>query len=151
MKDIEQARLSQEHHVEQLVHGGGPLGKVNTWLAIKVTNIVGTMWCAYAFAALALIAFPDAIRSGNLNVVVAWTAQTFLQLVLLSVILVGQRVQSVAVDNQAAATRVNTEVLLTLSSELHTITSRDQMQKLDAILECLASISVPSQAPPALS
>src|SRR6185312_10870668 len=27
----------------------------NNWLAVKITNVVGTMWCAYAFAILALV------------------------------------------------------------------------------------------------
>ena len=48
------------------------------------------MWCAYIFAAIALISLPAAIRSGDRIVIVAWVAQTFLQLVLLSIIMVGQ-------------------------------------------------------------
>ena len=52
------------------------------------------MWCAYIFAAIALISLPSAIKSGDIIVIVAWVAQTFLQLVLLSIIMVGQNVQS---------------------------------------------------------
>ena len=37
----------------------------NSWLAVKITNVVGTMWCAYAFALLALISFPQAIHAGT--------------------------------------------------------------------------------------
>jgi hypothetical protein len=48
------------------------------------------MWAAYIFAAIALISLPAAIRSGDSLVIVAWVAQTFLQLVLLSIIMVGQ-------------------------------------------------------------
>ena len=48
------------------------------------------MWCAYIFAAVALISLPAAIKSGDPIVIVAWVAQTFLQLVLLSIIMVGQ-------------------------------------------------------------
>jgi len=36
-----------------------------TWLALKVTSGVGAMWCAYAFAALALVRLPDAIKAGR--------------------------------------------------------------------------------------
>ena len=61
----------------------------NSKLAVHITNVVGTMWCAYAFACLALISFPAALRAGT-AVLVAWFAQTFLQLVLLSIIMVGQ-------------------------------------------------------------
>lgn len=66
----------------------------NTWLATKITGIVATMWCAYAFALLALVSLPAALSSHNVVIIVAWVAQTFLQLVLLSIILVGQKIQS---------------------------------------------------------
>lgn len=62
----------------------------NKKLAEKVTTFVSTMWCAYLFAAIALISLPAAIRTGNPIVIVGWVAQTFLQLVLLSIIMVGQ-------------------------------------------------------------
>ena len=48
------------------------------------------MWCAYIFAAIALISLPAAIKTGDPIVIIAWVAQTFLQLVLLSIIMVGQ-------------------------------------------------------------
>ena len=70
----------------------------NLWLAQKVTNGVATMWCAYLFAAIALISLPKAIQSGDSIVIVSWVAQTFLQLVLLSIIMVGQKVQSHSVE-----------------------------------------------------
>lgn len=63
----------------------------NQRVAEKVTALVSTMWAAYAFAALALISLPAAIRSGEILVIIAWIAQTFLQLVLLSIIMVGQK------------------------------------------------------------
>ncbi|HEY6427417.1 MAG TPA: hypothetical protein VIX84_09300, partial [Acidimicrobiales bacterium] len=43
---------------------------------------------------------------------VAWIAQTFLQLVLLSVIMVGQNVQQLASDARAAKTFEDAEVIL---------------------------------------
>jgi hypothetical protein len=55
------------------------------------------MWCAYVFAIIALIGLRPALRPGGEGLI-AWIAQTFLQLVLLSVIMVGQNVQSVASD-----------------------------------------------------
>jgi len=58
------------------------------------------MWCAYIFAAIALISLPKAIQSGDSIVIVSWVAQTFLQLVLLSIIMVGQKVQSVSVEQK---------------------------------------------------
>jgi hypothetical protein len=67
------------------------INSFNQKLAEKITNFVSTMWCAYIFAAIALISLPAALTSGNVLVIVAWVAQTFLQLVLLSIIMVGQR------------------------------------------------------------
>ena len=64
--------------------------RFNQKLALKITNAVSTMWAAYIFAGIALISLPAAIRSGDSLVIVAWVAQTFLQLVLLSIIMVGQ-------------------------------------------------------------
>ena len=61
-------------------------------LGVIITSAVGTMWCALAFACLALISLPDAIRTGR-PAIISWIVQTFLQLVLLSVIMVGQQVQ----------------------------------------------------------
>jgi hypothetical protein len=73
---------------------------LNDKIAVKITQAVGTMWCAYLFAALALISFPDAVRGGSAQLV-SWTAQTFLQLVLLSIIMVGQRVSGEKIERRA--------------------------------------------------
>ncbi len=61
--------------------------------AIFITKIVGTMWCAIAFTILALISFPQAIAGGTATTI-SWIAQTFLQLVLLSIIMVSQNLQN---------------------------------------------------------
>lgn len=78
----------------------GALAGFNRKLAEKITQGVSTMWCAYLFAAIALISLPNAIKSGDTIVIVSWIAQTFLQLVLLSIIMVGQNVQSQAVEQK---------------------------------------------------
>jgi hypothetical protein len=70
------------------------LNSFNQKIATKITSFVSTMWCAYIFAAIALISLPAAIKSGDRIVIVAWVAQTFLQLVLLSIIMVGQDTSS---------------------------------------------------------
>ena len=86
--------------------------RFNSWLAVKVTDGVGTMWCAYAFAALALISLPSAIASGSAVTLVSWVSQTFLQLVLLSVIMVGQNVLAAASDKRADATYKDSDAVL---------------------------------------
>lgn len=60
----------------------------------KITAGVGTMWAALAFMCLAFVSFPAVITSGDPLIIVAWVAQTFLQLVLLPVIMVGQNLQA---------------------------------------------------------
>jgi len=92
------------------VHGASSIGRFNSWLAIRITRGVGTMWCAYAFALIALIGLPQAIQDTFAGEAVhplsliAWIAQTFLQLVLLSIIIVGQNIQASASDSRAQAT-----------------------------------------------
>ena len=70
------------------------------------------MACAYVFAAIALISLPAAIGTGQVIVIVAWVAQTFLQLVLLSIIMVGQSVQSEVADARAVKQFADTETIL---------------------------------------
>jgi hypothetical protein len=84
----------------------------NAKVALVITRSVGTMACAYVFAGVALISLPAAISSGQVIIIVAWVAQTFLQLVLLSIIMVGQSVQSAASDARAAKEFADTETIL---------------------------------------
>lgn len=78
--------------------------KFNNNLAAKITKTVGSMGCAYIFAIIAFISLPAAISSGNVITIVEWIAQTFLQLVLLSIIMVGQSVQSASSDARTEKT-----------------------------------------------
>ena len=94
--------------------------RFNNRLAVGITSIVGTMWCAYAFAGLALISFPEALKSGT-AALIAWIAQTFLQLVLLSIIMVGQNVAAEKSDRQLEQTYRDAEALLKISDEIQTL------------------------------
>jgi hypothetical protein len=78
----------------------GPNGKI----ALVLTTVVGTMWCAYAFAALAFVALPSAIKDGSVLALIQWISQTFVQLVMLSVIMVGQNILGRASDKRAEMT-----------------------------------------------
>ena len=100
-------------HLTKHEHSG-----FNGRLAVLITNAVSTMWCAYIFAAIALISLPAAIAQGTASII-SWIAQTFLQLVLLSVIMVGQKVAAKASDKQALQTYKDAEVLLKIQDELH--------------------------------
>jgi hypothetical protein len=98
------ARLADRPvRVADLLPRGTAVNRFNTKVALIITQAVGSMWCAYAFALLDLISLPAAIRNGASGVV-TWMAQTFLQLVLLSVIMVGQNVQAAAADKRSEAT-----------------------------------------------
>lgn len=76
---------------------------LNGRIALVLTSAVGTMWCAYLFAGLALIALPQALSGGLLSFI-QWLSQTFIQLVMLSVIMVGQNILSRAADKRAEMT-----------------------------------------------
>jgi hypothetical protein len=108
----------------------GDVEGFNAKLALVITRSVGTMACAYVFAAIALISLPAAVSSGQVIIIVAWIAQTFLQLVLLSIIMVGQTVQSVASDARAAKEFADTETIL---DRLDTNTAGGIKEVLDAI------------------
>lgn len=69
------------------------MNNFNNKLALIITKAVSTVWCAYIFAILALIALPSAIKGGTLALV-QWLSQTFIQLVMLSLIMVGQNLMS---------------------------------------------------------
>lgn len=93
-------------HIAERKKGSKTDAKVglNGRIATLVTGAVGTMWCAYAFAILALVALPSALKTGDPLALVQWISQTFLQLVLLSVIIVGQNITSQASDKRAEMT-----------------------------------------------
>jgi hypothetical protein len=89
----------------------GEVDGFNAKFAVLITRLVGTMWCAYLFGVIALLGLGPALKPGGEGII-AWIAQTFLQLVLLSVIMVGQNVQSLASDARAANTFKDAEAIL---------------------------------------
>ena len=122
--------MVSSHDVHVGVHGPGPVGRFNNMLALGVTRAVGTMWAAYVFVVIALVSFPQAFaafRQGDALVGVTWLSQSFLQLVLLPILLVGQRVISDAQDARAEADH---ETL----TALHTINVQ-QLQILETLAE----------------
>jgi hypothetical protein len=117
--------------------------KFNSWLAIKITGAVGTMWCAYAFALLAVISLPDAIKAGR-PAVISWIAQTFLQLVLLSIIIVGQNILSAAADQRSEATYKDADAVLHEAIQIQKhLEAQDQ-----AIEKILATVATSGTTPP---
>lgn len=121
-----------------VVHGPSLVGRFNAAAGLKVTVIVGTMWAAYLFTLLALISLPAALGTGDKIIIVAWIAQTLLQLVLLPVILVGQNVQAVAADARANATFQDAEMVLHECQQLEA-----HLQAQDAALTALIADARP--------
>ena len=119
---VPQLILNQDVHKN--IHGDNLIGRINTQLALSITKVVGSMWCAYAFAVLALISLPSAIKSHDPIIIVAWIAQTFLQLVLLPIIIVGQNVQAAASDARAESDHETLLAIHTLTAEVHDIALR---------------------------
>ena len=119
------------------VHGPGIIGRLNAKIGLKVTLVVGTMWCAYLFTIIALISAPSAFTSGNSLIVIAWIAQTFLQLVLLPIIIVGQNVQAAAADARSLATYNDAAAILEEAKQI-----QEHLAAQDAAIEnILASIA----------
>ncbi len=109
---LETARATPRLHVPRhvsgasiraQVHGTSAIGRFNAAFAVRITKIVGTMYCAYVFSLIALVALPAAIEQGSPTVLVNWLSSNFLQLVLLPIIMVGQNVISTAQDARAEA------------------------------------------------
>ena len=96
----------------------------NRGVALWVTEKVGTMSCAYAFAVIALISLPEALSSEDPLEIVSWIAQTFLQLVLLSIIIVGQNIQSEIAEQQAQTDRETLIAIKKLAEEIHLVTTK---------------------------
>ncbi len=127
------APTKTRHHLASVISLRG-IGKevkevegFNAKVAVILTRGVGTMACAYVFCLISLTSLPAILVSAGvlsksevpsfltkpgLILIVAWIAQTFIQLVLLSVIMVGQSVQSAASDVRAATTLHDAEVIL---------------------------------------
>ncbi len=91
--------------------------RMNARFGLRITVVVGTMWCAYAFSVLALFALPSAINQGTYFVVV-WLSSSFLQLVLLPIIIVGQNIQAAAADKRSEDTYKDAEAVLKESEEI---------------------------------
>jgi hypothetical protein len=127
--------VTRREVMEQL-HGTGAVARFNNHLAVTITKAVGTMWAAYLFVLISLVSFPQALNAflnGDTVTGITWLSQSFLQLVLLPIIIVGQNVISAAQDARAAADH---ETL----TALHTINVRqlrllEQERKILELLE----------------
>jgi ABC-type nickel/cobalt efflux system permease component RcnA len=144
MQPSERSKVNYQHashpHIEARKKSGPHKVKeehvgINGRIALILTTAVGTMWCAYAFAVLALLVLPDAIKGGLLPTV-QWVSQTFIQLVMLSVIMVGQNILGKASDKRAEMTYKDAEATFHEAKEIQ----KHLMQQDEAITEILARL-----------
>lgn len=105
-----------------------PYQRFNKKVALALTRYVGTMTCFWLFCVLALCSlpavlsgfhafhstFPAVIVKASVIALVAWVAQTFIQLVLLPALMVGQNLQNAAGDARADKTFEDVEKLMKL-------------------------------------
>ena len=103
---------------DQAQVGEGFFAKLNAKVGLKITLVVGTMWAAYAFALIALLSLPSPISSGSLFEIVVWISSSFLQLVLLPIIIVGQNIQARAADKRSEATYKDADAVLHEAREI---------------------------------
>jgi hypothetical protein len=138
------------HTVERLEHRDKPVKtadvyrekastKFNSWLAVKITDGVGTMWCAYVFAVIAFIGLPAALKPGGEGII-AWIAQTFLQLVLLSIIIVGQNIAAASSDKRAENTFKDAEAILSEAIEIQKHLQVQDEKLIDALNLALSKL-----------
>ena len=105
-------KLITSRSVAQQVHGAGTVGRFNTWLAVTVTRSVGTMWAAYLFTLIAVGGGVAVVtQNAFLTALSVLVSQTFLQLVLLPIIIVGQNVISASQDARAEADHITLTTL----------------------------------------
>jgi len=100
VKTVDQRRLNHPN----------PMVRFNARFGLLITVLVGTMWCAYLFGAIALISLPDNIH--HTQTLILWISSSFLQLVLLPIIIVGQNIQAKASDKRAEDTYNDADAIL---------------------------------------
>lgn len=128
MKEHEQVR----HPNEARKKPTSAAGRFNTWLAVKITKGIGSMWCAYVFVALDLVELGPVIKANSVITWVTYIAQTVLQLVLLPIIMVGQNVIQDQNDAKADVDHQTLTYLATLQDR--------QMVELEGISKVLETV-----------
>ncbi len=120
------------HAAAAEVHGDNVVGRLNAKVGLRITVIVGTMWAAYVFAAIAFISLPDNVHSTQL--LILWISSSFLQLVLLPVIIVGQNIQAKAADARAEATYKDAAAVLEEAQQIqaHLLAQDEAIQRIIA-------------------
>jgi hypothetical protein len=126
---VEHPRIAQRRNEKPIKVKDESVG-VNGHVALIITAVVGTMWCAYAFTLISLVSLPSALNTGSLITIIGWIAQTFIQLVLLPIIIVGQNIQGKASDKRSEQTYNDAEAILSECLQLQA-----HLQAQDTVLD----------------
>lgn len=123
---------------QRRINHPNPIIRFNARFGLAITIVVGTMWSAYVFAGIALISLPDNIHTTQ-NLIL-WISSSFLQLVLLPVIIVGQNIQAKAADKRAEDTYNDADAVLHEVTHIqkHLIAQDEQIVAILAHVEALA-------------
>jgi hypothetical protein len=97
------------------------------------------MWCACIFAIVAFIGLPPALKLGGEGII-AWNAQTFLQLIFLSIIIVGQNIAAVSSDKRSDDTFKDTEAILSEAIEIQKHLQSQDETLIAALSDALAKL-----------
>jgi hypothetical protein len=114
---IEGRKVHRATNADEVI-AGAKAATVNQKLGLGITKSVGTMWAAYVFFAITLVSLPAVIIKGDPVLIVSWIAQTFLQLVLLPIIIVGQNIQAAAAEKRAIMTYEDAAAVLEESIQI---------------------------------
>ena len=127
------------HEAAADVHGLGLAGRINAAIGLRITVVVGTMWCAYVFAGIALVSLPSNIHSTSLFIL--WLSSSFLQLILLPIIIVGQNIQARASDKRAEATYNDAAAVLEEAKQIqaHLLAQDQELERIVRLLGSAAS------------
>jgi hypothetical protein len=116
------------HHRPRPVKTNDERSGLNGRIGLFITLVVGTMWCAYIFALIAVVSLPDILDQAGLGVgftlgsgtvlLIGWISSAFIQLVLLPVIIVGQNIQAHAADKRSEATYEDAQAVLHEAREI---------------------------------
>jgi hypothetical protein len=127
---IPHPRIEQRKHEKPVKVDDERVG-INGKVALIITSVVGTMWCAYIFGVLGSIGIVAAVtNSVTVVLLVGAVSGYFLQLVLLPIIIVGQNIQGKASDKRSEQTYKDAEAILSECLQL-----QSHLQAQDTVLD----------------
>ena len=160
-------RLGQAVHKRTVDHlpTESAYQRINKAVAVALTKYVGTMTCFWVFCLLALFSlpavlsafsvfhstFPAVLIKASIIALVAWVAQTFIQLVLLPALMVGQNLQNEAADARAAKTFEDVEDARTCIKQALVLLDVHTEGGIKVLLDAIESLKTAQQPQPPAS